>query len=146
MKILSALFLILLFTVLASAQTATVIAENANLRGTASQSGKVVQMLPEGTTLEVIKQSGAWFLVQAPDFAGWIHGNAIRLVGGRTNVSTSIPRTNPVRVRPSPSITKPSPVVTQPTGATARCRDGTLSYSRNRRGTCSHHGGVAQWY
>ena len=31
-------------------------------------------------------------------------------------------------------------------GATAKCRDGTLSYSRNRRGTCSHHGGVAVWY
>ena len=32
-----------------------------------------------------------------------------------------------------------------PAGASARCRDGTYSYSRSRRGTCSHHGGVAQW-
>lgn len=32
-----------------------------------------------------------------------------------------------------------------PAGATAKCRDGTYSYSQNRRGTCSHHGGVAQW-
>jgi len=30
-------------------------------------------------------------------------------------------------------------------GATAICRDGTYSYSQNRRGTCSGHGGVAQW-
>ena len=30
-------------------------------------------------------------------------------------------------------------------GATARCADGTLSYSAHRRVTCSHHGGVAQW-
>ncbi len=30
-------------------------------------------------------------------------------------------------------------------GATAICRDGSYSYSRNRRGTCSHHGGVRQW-
>ena len=29
--------------------------------------------------------------------------------------------------------------------ASARCNDGTYSYSRNRRGTCSHHGGVAYW-
>ena len=28
----------------------------------------------------------------------------------------------------------------------ARCNDGTYSYSRNRRGTCSHHGGVAYWF
>jgi Protein of unknown function (DUF3761) len=32
-----------------------------------------------------------------------------------------------------------------PPGATARCRDGTYSYSRHRSGTCSHHGGVAVW-
>jgi hypothetical protein len=32
-----------------------------------------------------------------------------------------------------------------PPGATARCRDGTYSYSQHRSGTCSHHGGVAAW-
>lgn len=32
-----------------------------------------------------------------------------------------------------------------PQGATAQCRDGTYSFSANRRGTCSHHGGVARW-
>ena len=32
-----------------------------------------------------------------------------------------------------------------PAGATARCRDGTYSFSQSRRGTCSHHGGVAAW-
>ncbi len=32
-----------------------------------------------------------------------------------------------------------------PAGASALCRDGTYSFSQNRRGTCSHHGGVAQW-
>jgi hypothetical protein len=32
-----------------------------------------------------------------------------------------------------------------PAGATAKCRDGTYSFSQSRRGTCSHHGGVATW-
>jgi hypothetical protein len=32
-----------------------------------------------------------------------------------------------------------------PAGATARCRDGTYSYSLHASGTCSHHGGVARW-
>lgn len=36
-------------------------------------------------------------------------------------------------------------VAAPPPGATARCRDGTYSYSKHRSGTCSHHGGVAQW-
>jgi hypothetical protein len=28
---------------------------------------------------------------------------------------------------------------------TATCRDGSISYSEHRRGTCSGHGGVARW-
>jgi hypothetical protein len=28
---------------------------------------------------------------------------------------------------------------------TATCRDGSVSYSASRSGTCSHHGGVATW-
>lgn len=32
-----------------------------------------------------------------------------------------------------------------PPGACAICGDGTFSFSKNRRGTCSRHGGVAEW-
>jgi len=32
-----------------------------------------------------------------------------------------------------------------PTGATAKCKDGTYSKSQHRSGTCSSHGGVAEW-
>jgi hypothetical protein len=34
---------------------------------------------------------------------------------------------------------------TVPDGATARCRDGTWSFSRHHSGTCSRHGGIAAW-
>jgi hypothetical protein len=33
----------------------------------------------------------------------------------------------------------------EPSGATAKCRDGTYSYSQHASGTCSHHGGVGRW-
>ena len=33
----------------------------------------------------------------------------------------------------------------QPSGATAKCRDGSWSFSQSHRGTCSHHGGVERW-
>lgn len=42
----------------------------------------------------------------------------------------------------SPSKTRDNKV---PPGATARCRDGSYSFSRHRSGTCSRHGGVAEW-
>jgi hypothetical protein len=47
----------------------------------------------------------------------------------------------------SPGLRAPAQVDTHgaPAGASAQCRDGTYSFSRSRRGTCSHHGGVARW-
>lgn len=44
------------------------------------------------------------------------------------------------------TVCRPVESVTVPAGASAKCRDGTYSYSQSRRGTCSHHGGVAVWY
>ncbi|MBW8825258.1 MAG: DUF3761 domain-containing protein [Acidobacteria bacterium] len=44
-----------------------------------------------------------------------------------------------------PAITTSTTVSATPSGATAICKDGSLSYSSTRSGTCSHHGGVAIW-
>jgi hypothetical protein len=33
-----------------------------------------------------------------------------------------------------------------PPGTTARCVDGSYSFSQHHSGTCSHHGGVAVWF
>jgi hypothetical protein len=55
----------------------------------------------------------------------------------------------PTRTPPAPrqagrtASTAPAP---NPQNATARCNDGTLSFSAQHSGACSHHGGVAQWY
>lgn len=43
------------------------------------------------------------------------------------------------------TVKRPENCSAAPEGATAQCRDGTYSFSRSRRGTCSHHGGVAKW-
>lgn len=50
-------------------------------------------------------------------------------------------RVPPTSRAPATSPTKP-PVAGQPT---ARCKDGTVSYSMHHSGSCSHHGGVSQW-
>jgi hypothetical protein len=42
----------------------------------------------------------------------------------------------------SPAKTKSGRV---PNGASARCIDGTYSFSQHHSGTCSRHGGVAEW-
>lgn len=42
-------------------------------------------------------------------------------------------------------VQSPTHYTAPPAGATAICRDGTYSFSKHRRGTCSCHGGVAKW-
>jgi hypothetical protein len=48
---------------------------------------------------------------------------------------------------PSAAATVAGPAAsnTDPAGATAKCKDGTYSKSQHHSGTCSSHGGVAEW-
>jgi hypothetical protein len=43
------------------------------------------------------------------------------------------------------TVKRPETCASAPKAATARCRDGSYSFSHSHRGTCSHHGGVAKW-
>jgi len=65
------------------------------------------------------------------------------------NGQTPVTTTNPSSNNPNPTKTKTSgPVVSEtgaPAGSTAKCKDGTYSFSKTRSGTCSRHGGVAEW-
>lgn len=164
MKRLLVLFSALLWlSVSAAAQTrtVTVISEKANLRGTPSVNGEVVQEVSQDEVFELVTSRGAWFLVQTSRFVGWLHGNTIRLTPAGPSAEDSQPKSTATRPRKSSGssnsssdtytntygevVPRPRHSDTVPAGASARCRDGTYSFSRNRRGTCSHHGGVAQW-
>jgi hypothetical protein len=63
----------------------------------------------------------------------------------RRYVSKSSPGPGATSPAP-PSAAPPSAPVNHPAGATAKCNDGTFSYSAHHSGSCSHHGGVALFY
>lgn len=155
-------FLILVCIYTASSQAAAVISGDANLRGTPRPSGSVITLLPNGTEVEILKQRDAWFLVQSPDYVGWIHGNTIRIIDPtespvleriytsplpvKTEITeaTIVERAKPIEVEQrAPALTN-TLILTQT--ATGRCEDGTLTYGAERQGACSGHGGLAQWY
>jgi len=83
-------------------------------------------------------------------------GNANKAVcEGAATTTTTVSRPTPSAPtsRPAPAArTTRAPVSGRnsnpsgPNGATAKCRDGTYSHSAHRSGTCTRHGGVAQWY
>ena len=43
------------------------------------------------------------------------------------------------------TVCSPEESETPPPGATARCNDGSWSFSQHHSGTCSYHGGVREW-
>lgn len=69
----------------------------------------------------------------------------------RDNNGRFVKKQNPLPVPEQQSVTAPAkdkPAVVPDaveSGATARCQDGTFSHSKQHSGSCSRHGGVAQW-
>lgn len=128
-------------------KAAAVISENANLRTSPDTDGEVVSTVPKGDRIEVVKQSGAWFLVSYNGQTGWMHGNTIEYINSpSTTAESSTDGDDSPTIYQPVKTKKPEVKQVNPSGATAKCRDGSLSYSGSRRGTCSHHGGVAVWY
>jgi len=138
-------------------------ATKANLRDKPSISGGVVKTVEKGDLLTLVSSNavGPWYRVRdgkaGPE--AWIHGNAIALLYGNAEEQSSVTDTAQRPRTTSPPLSGksyvnvdgvrvPSPVFTdsKPAGASARCRDGSYSFSQHRQGTCSHHGGVAEWF
>ena len=125
MKKLIAVLLMVVASVALATPGATI--SRVNLRAGPSTSSRIVTVLAAGSHLEVGKCSASWCIVSAGTHEGYVARSYLRI---------GAPMAAPV-----------APVVQEvvPYGASAICADGTYSFSVHRRGTCSHHGGVAQW-
>ncbi|HEX6065873.1 MAG TPA: DUF3761 domain-containing protein [Longimicrobiales bacterium] len=112
------------------------------VRADASTHSRVVMTLARGARVEVRACAVAWCWVEYRGRTGYVSENYLARVpqivkrpnsGGYVNALGNFVSA-PVRSTDGP-----------PAGATARCRDGTYSFSQSRSGTCSSHGGVARW-
>lgn len=105
-----------------------------NLRAGASTEYRVLDVIPRGTRVYVVETlRNGWSLVAYNGIFGYVSS---RYLNDRTRHYWNIDGLQ---------IASPVRSSSAPAGATARCVDGMYSYSKNRRGTCSHHGGVAEW-
>ena len=131
----------------AGAQTTTKYATTSvRLRAAASTQAAILATIPRGSVVRVGECAVDWCEVRYRGASGYAAERY--LSEARTALRTdwrSGGGSGYVNSRgqwvPSPRYSPSGP----PAGASARCRDGTYSFSRSRRGTCSHHGGVARW-
>jgi len=74
-------------------------------------------------------------------------GNANKAVcKGAATTSTASTQPTSAPSQPTARPATPTATTSHPAGSpTAKCKDGTLSYSATHSGSCSHHGGVASW-
>lgn len=127
-------------------------------------SGSHVQISPEvkSTSTVVIKKD--FETVEAPSTLASVSATPILEIVSTptptpvpTPVSTPTPIPKPVPIKGNVqtntyinvdgnTVQSPLKTPTIPAGASAKCGDGTYSFSQHRSGTCSHHGGVAVWY
>ncbi|SRR6266566_5338048 len=113
-----------------------------SLRAKPDASTRSVARLAAETPVHVVGWANGWCQVAVNGLSGYLPRLSLSpqpngsFVEGRGYTNS---QGNRVR---SPTRT---PDNQPPAGATAQCRDGTFSFSQSRRGTCSHHGGVAKW-
>ena len=122
---------------------------------------KIVAHIPRGTKILIINtQDNLANISRNPKYQSWVNINDICFTEGcwiipqnennlknkyiKTTTTPKNTKSTP-KTATTPKNTKPNQTAPS-SGATAKCKDGTLSYSKHRKGTCSHHGGVAIWF
>jgi uncharacterized protein YraI len=117
------------------------------LRSAPSSRARAVAQVPRARTVRVDACSRAWCAVAYGRARGYVPERYLH-AGGQAVAEPLAPSAGRGYVNsrgnwvPSP---RRSADGRPPPGASAHCRDGTYSFSQSRRGTCSHHGGVAEW-
>ncbi len=144
----------ILIAIAINAQTYKYTSANLNLRSGPSTSYKVLTTIPLGTSVEMAENCDCdWIKVTFNGKIGYVSSKylTIQKVDSKTanNKFSKTQSTNSSVKYYTNSfgqkVQSPTYYNSAPAGATALCRDGTYSFSKNRRGTCSHHGGVARW-
>jgi len=111
------------------------------LREKPTPTARALALLRQGTPVRLYECSEGWCSVVVSRLAGYVLEEFLTtqpqpIAQGRGYINSQ------GQWVPSPTRTADGQ---PPAGASAKCRDGTFSFSKSRSGTCSHHGGVAEW-
>ncbi len=153
MKRISLLFIVLLLTTHSclSQNTIKETTVNLNFRSEPHLQSYVIEVIPQGTSVRLLENCDCeWITILYNGNIGYINTKYLKNPTRKSEVYTKSYTTKKTGSRyyinsQGFRVQSPTYYNSPPVGATALCRDGTYSFSRSRRGTCSHHGGVAKW-
>ena len=118
---------------------------NLNMRNDANAQSGVLMVIPKGTPVTIAEDCDCkWIPVEYNGKVGYVSTKYL----SKEKPSPSVQAQGEIKYYTNSKgerVQSPTKYNTAPEGATALCRDGTYSFSRSRRGTCSHHGGVKKW-
>lgn len=118
---------------------------NLNMRFLDNASSEVVLVIPQGTAITIDEDCDCkWIPITYNGQIGYVSAKYL----SKEKVTIKSPYRSPVKYYTNSRgerVQSPTHYNSAHAGATALCNDGTYSFSRSRRGTCSHHGGVARW-
>lgn len=139
---------LLFFTILADAQQ-VVTTSAINLRSAPTIESKVLYHIPKGTAILLNGCESDWCEISVSGHSGFIAkqytASPDELPSRHQTVAHATGPVNYYTNSRGNVVQSPTRYDAPPEGATAKCRDGSYSFSQSRRGTCSHHGGVARW-
>ena len=144
-------FLLLLFSIfvysLATAQVdIRYTSANLNMRFGPGTNYQVLTTVPKGTMVTIDEDCNCqWVPIEYNGKIGYISTSYLVKEKNSSKAISSPSEIKYYTNSKGEKIQSPTRYKTAPAGATALCRDGTYSFSKSRRGTCSHHGGVAKW-
>lgn len=149
MKVIQFLFLIGLILGVENAQAQVAYTKTGlNLRVLPSRNSEVVSTIPAVSMVSIGGCQGGWCNVYYLGNNGYVKEAYLIRERPNTSVGHRGKFSNPNRYYTNSvgeRVQSPTYYSNTPSGATAVCNDGTYSFSRSRRGTCSHHGGVRRW-
>lgn len=127
-----------ILAVTVQAQTYHYTSTTLNLRSGPGTIYRALKSIPAGTSVQMAENCDCdWIKIYYKGETGYVSS---RYLTTRIRQPTHY-YTNKTGHR----VQSPTHYNVAPSGATALCRDGSYSFSMNKRGTCSHHGGVARW-
>jgi uncharacterized protein YraI len=124
---------------------------NVNFRRDPWIGNNVVCVIPKSTIVSINSEQNFidWTKIDYNGQVGYVYSKYVTSIQSFSNsiydYSSTQTKVKHYTNSKGERVQSPTYYKTAPAGASALCRDGTYSFSRNRRGTCSHHGGVRNW-